>query len=242
MTACLWRKSTCKELTDVVFLLPSGQSRCQSCGICQSGQCKAIVWVIGDGLRLYRLREVTAGHVNKGSLSDPLRELLRDGQLALQSSTALTWHYRLTISSIAVQSTSQHVLVDDGLCLCILVSDKCKWNFDTEGKCSIQKQRPFLNMRSCLYLWTCEYCSNSKFTSSQVQAKSPDVFLLHPFYGGCIKRWLVWTWGSQVSQNAFRTNQRALMAKGKTRTFFLYYCYCVMKCSSKSISGQNVVV
>ncbi len=24
--------------------------------------------------------------------------------------------------------------------------------------------------------------------------------------------------------------------------FFLYYCYCVMNCISKSISGQNVVV
>ncbi len=60
-----------------------------------------------------------------------------------------------------------------------------------------------------------KYCSNSKFTSSQVQLKSPDVFLLHPFYQGCINRWLVRTWGSQVSQNAFRTNQRALMVGGK---------------------------
>ncbi len=33
-----------------------------------------------------------------------------------------------------------------------------------------------------------KYCSNSKFTSTQVQLKSPDVFLLHPFYQGCIKR------------------------------------------------------
>ncbi len=55
----------------------------------------------------------------------------------------------------------------------------------------------FLNMRSCLYLCSCglvkrhqsspKYCSNSKFTSSQVQLKSPDVSLLRPFYQGCIR-------------------------------------------------------
>ncbi len=56
---------------------------------------------------------------------------------------------------------------------------------------------PFLNMRSCLYLCSCglvkrhqsspKYCSNSKFTSSQIQLKSPDVSLLRPFYQGCIR-------------------------------------------------------
>ncbi len=84
---------------------------------------------------------------------------------------------------------------------------------------------PFLNMRSCLYLCSCglvkrhqsspKYCSNSKFTSSQVQLKSPDVSLLRPFYQGCIQRWFVRTWGSQVSQNAFRTNQPAFQKPAK---------------------------
>ncbi len=56
----------------------------------------------------------------------------------------------------------------------------------------LRRQRPFLNMRSCLCLWACglvkrhqsshKYCSNPKFTSSQVQLKSPDVFLLRLFY------------------------------------------------------------
>ncbi len=32
-----------------------------------------------------------------------------------------------------------------------------------------------------------KYCSKSKFTSSQVQLKSPDVFFLRPLYRGCIK-------------------------------------------------------
>ena len=31
------------------------------------------------------------------------------------------------------------------------------------------------------------------------------MFLLCPFYGGCIRRRLVWTWDGQVSQNAFRS-------------------------------------
>ena len=56
--------------------------------------------------------------------------------------------------------------------------------------------KPFLNMRSSLYFCSCglekrhqrrtKYCSNSKFTSGQIQWNTPDVFLPHPFHRGCI--------------------------------------------------------
>jgi len=38
------------------------------------------------------------------------------------------------------------------------------------------------------------WISNSKFTSTQVQFKYPDVVLILPFYWRYIERWLVWTW------------------------------------------------
>ncbi len=60
-----------------------------------------------------------------------------------------------------------------------------------------------------------------KKKKKKVLLKSPDVFLLHPFYRGCIKRGLVRTWGSQVSQNAFRTNQQV----GKPAIFLKYYVF-----------------
>lgn len=36
--------------------------------------------------------------------------------------------------------------------------------------------------------------SNSKFASSQVQIKHPEVSSVRGFYQQCIRRWLVWTW------------------------------------------------
>ncbi len=49
--------------------------------------------------------------------------------------------------------------------------------------------------------------------------KIPDVSLLRPFYQGCIRGDCA-NLSSQVSQNAFRTNQRALMAeRGKPQNF-----------------------
>ena len=71
----------------------------------------------------------------------------------------------------------------------------------------------FLNLRTCPYLCSCglvkrhqsqpKYCSNSKSASSQVRSKCPDVFLLRPFYRGCIGRWLVWTWAAKYPRMHF---------------------------------------
>ena len=73
--------------------------------------------------------------------------------------------------------------------------------------------RLFLNLRTCPYLCSCglekrhqsqpKYCSNSKSASSQVQSKCPDVFLLRPFYRGCIGWWLVWTWAAKYPRMHF---------------------------------------
>ncbi len=111
-----------------------------------------------------------------------------------------------------------------------------------------QKLGPFLNMRSCLYLCSCglvkrhqlspKYCSNSKFTSSQVQLKSPDVSLLRPFYQGRIRGDLCELEAARYPRMHFAP----ISERGENRKNSKYYCYCVMKCRSKSISGENVFV
>ncbi len=114
-----------------------------------------------------------------------------------------------------------------------------------------QWPRPFLNMRSCLYLCSCglvkrhqsspKYCSNSKFTSSQVQLKSPDVSLLRPFYQGCIRMTCANLRQPGIPE-CISHQSASVNGRGENRKISKYYCYCVMKCHSKSISGENVVV
>ncbi len=88
-----------------------------------------------------------------------------------------------------------------------------------------------------------KYCSNSKFTSSQVQLKYADAFLLCPFYRGCIKRWLVRTWGSQVSQNAFCSKSASINGGGENMQMFkILLLLCHEMQFNLSISGENVVV
>lgn len=80
-----------------------------------------------------------------------------------------------------------------------------------KGNCKTTglSQTAFLSV--IVFLWTWE--TSSIATQALFQFKSPHLAKYRPnvffkFYRWCIGRWLVWTWDSQVSQNAFFTNQR----------------------------------
>ncbi len=106
-------------------------------------------------------------------------------------------------------------------------------------------------MRSCLYLCSCglvkrhqsspKYCSNSKFASSEVQLKSLDVFLLRPFIKDASRGDLCNLRQPGIPE-CISHQSASVNGGGENPRHFENITVIVMKCSSKSISGKNVVV
>ncbi len=103
-------------------------------------------------------------------------------------------------------------------------------------------------MRSCLYLWTCETSSVVTQVLFQFKVQIQPSTVKIP---GCV---LAPPLLSRMHQEVTCANLRqpgipecishqsasVNGGGGENHTFFKYYCYCVMKCHSKSISGENV--